>query len=186
MMDDALADMSAFDKLMYGWYTDQEVQIYIGGTQTYTLQSSQYAPNCLLIPQGDLNGFYSEYMIVESVTADENNARGFTYRQAFRMFREGGVRILHCNAEITNGWWGPEFKWNNYGMYYDTSNNSQRVLRLVNNFSGFFRTGDAINNGVSGFAWYDRFGRQSVDPGITITVDSIQNGTAVVTVSQNG
>lgn len=187
MMDDALGDMSAFDKLMYGWYTDAEVQIYSGGTQTFTLESSQYAPNCLLIPRGDLNGFYSEYFIVESITPDENNAKGFSYRQGFRMFNDSGVRILHCNAEIArDGWWGPEFKWNNYGRYYNNANDRQRVLRLVNNFGGLFHKGKLIDSNVSGFAWYDQSGYQTVDPNITISVDSYENGTAVVTVSPKG
>lgn len=183
-MDDALGDMSAFDKLMYGWYTNDEVHIYTGGTQTFTLQSSQYAPNCLLIPRGDLNGFYSEYFIVEAVTPDENNYKGFTYRQPFWMFEDSGIRILHCNAEITEGWWGMELKWNNYGRYYDTSNNRQRVLRLVNNFGGFFHAGDVIDSSVNGFAWYDSSGFQTVNPNLRIQIDSLQDGTAVVTVSQ--
>lgn len=182
-MDDALGDMTAFDKLMYGWYTEDEVYIYSGGTQTYTLQSSQYAPNCLIIPRGDLNGFYSEYFVIESVTPDENNAMGFTYRQPFRMFKDSGVRILHCDAEITEGWWGPELKWGNYGKYYNTSNNRQRVLRLVNNFGGFFHAGDEINRNVDGFAWYDSSGYQTVSPDVSIKIDSLQDGTAVVTVS---
>ncbi|MBR5364223.1 MAG: hypothetical protein IK134_13000 [Oscillospiraceae bacterium] len=182
-MDDALGDMSCFDKLMYGWYTDAEVQIYSGGTQTYTLQSSQYAPNCVLIPRKELNGFHSEYFMIESVTPDENNYMGFSYRQSFQMFRKGGVRILHCNAEIANGWWGPEFKWNNYGKNYDTSNLTRRVLRLVNNFGGFFREGSLIDSSVKGFAWYDALGFETVDPGFTVKVDSLQDGTAVVTVS---
>ena len=183
-MDDALGDMSAFDKLMYGWYTDAEVKLYTGGTQTFTLGSSQHTPNCLLIPHGDLNSLYSEYFIVEYVTPDENNYMGFTYRQAFKMFDQDGVRILHCDAEVTEGWWGPEFKWNNYGKNYNTSNTRQRVLRLVNNFGGFFRSGDFVDNSVSGFAWYDWFGSQTVDPNLTISIDKIENDTAVITVSQ--
>ena len=183
-MDDALGDMSAFDKLMYGWYTDAEVKLYTGGTQTFTLGSSQHTPNCLLIPRGDLNSLYSEYFIVEYVTPDENNYMGFTYRQAFKMFDQDGVRILHCDAEVTEGWWGPEFKWNNYGKNYNTSNTRQRVLRLVNNFGGFFRSGDFVDNSVSGFAWYDWFGSQTVDPNLTISIDKIENDTAMITVSQ--
>ena len=102
------------------------------------------------------------------------------------MFWHGGVRILHCNAEIANGWWGPELKWNNYGYYYDDSNQKQRVLRLVNNGGGFFRQGSVISSSVSGFAWYDDSGYQTVDPNITVTVESIQNGTAVITISPKG
>lgn len=185
IMDDALGDMSAFDKLMLGWYTTDEVHIYTGGTQTFTLQSSQYAPNCLLIPCGELNDFYSEYFIVEAITPDENNYMGFTYQQPFWMFKDSGIRVLHCNAEITEGWWGPEFKWNNYGMFYDTSNQKQRVMRLVNNFGGFFHAGDLIDNNVDGFAWYDHSGYRTINPNLRIQVDSFQDGTAVVTVSQS-
>lgn len=187
MMDDAMGDMSAFDKLMYGWYTDAEVQVYTGGTQTFTLQSSEYAPNCLLIPRGDINNYYSEYFIVESITPDVNNAQGTSYQQLFPLFHDSGIRILHCDAEIEyEGWWGPELKWNNYGLNYDDSNTRQRVLRLVNNFGGLFHAGDLINNSVKGFAWYDQSGYQTVDPNISITVDSYQNGTAVVTVAPKG
>ena len=99
------------------------------------------------------------------------------------MFQEGGVRILHCNAELANGWWGPEFKWNNYGKNYDKTNLSRRVLRLVNNFGGFFREGSLIDSSVKGFAWYDALGFETVDPGFTVKIDSLKDGTAVVTVS---
>ena len=103
------------------------------------------------------------------------------------MFNDSGVRILHCNAEIArDGWWGPEFKWNNYGRYYNNANDRQRVLRLVNNFGGLFHKGKLIDSNVSGFAWYDQSGYQTVDPNITISVDSYEDGTAVVTVSPKG
>lgn len=94
---------------------------------------------------------------------------------------------MHCTAEITEGWWGPELRWNNYGMDYDSSNQKQRVLRLVNEQEGggFFRSGSTVTSGVSGFHWYGTDGYANVDPGVTITVGALENGVYTVTVSQN-
>lgn len=177
MMDDAYGDMCAFSKLMYGWYTPSQVQVYTGGTQTFTLESSQTAANCILIPRGELNGYLSEYMMLEYATDEGNNA-GLVGR--------GGIRVLHCEATITEGYWGPEFKWNNYGMNYDSSNTRQRVLRLANESEGgdFFVSGSVINNDVSGFRWYDDSGYQTVDTGVTITVGELTDGRYTVTISQ--
>lgn len=176
MMDDAFGDMSAFSKLMLGWYQTDEVMVYQGGTQTYQLRSSQQAPNCIVIPRGDLNGYLSEYFVVEFATYESNNINW--------QFRGGGIRVLHCQAEVTEGWWGPEFKYNNYGMHYDSSNQKQRVLRLVNEGNGFFGQGAVINNAVNGFAWYDANGYQTVNPGITITVGALADGAYTVTITQ--
>lgn len=185
MMDEALADMSAFNRLMLGWYTEDEVQIYNGGTQSFTLESSQHAPSCLIIPRGDLNGYFSEYFVVESVTNDGNNTRGFYKDFGYPMFFGGGVRILHIQAELNKTRWWTEFKYDNFGEYYDTSNLKERVIRLVNDGGGFFGSGDAVDSGVPGFAWYDSSGDLTVDPGITLTVESLADGTAVVKITQN-
>jgi len=177
MMDDAYGDMCAFSKLMYGWYTPGQVQVYTGGTQTFTLESSQTAANCILIPRGDLNGYLSEYMMLEYATDAGNNTG---------LVGQGGIRVLHCEATVTEGYWGPEFKWNNYGMYYDSSNTRQRVLRLANESEGgdFFVSGSVINNDISGFRWYDDSGYQTVDTGITVTVGALTDGRYTVTISQ--
>ncbi|MBQ8920688.1 MAG: hypothetical protein IJ060_00820 [Oscillospiraceae bacterium] len=186
MMDDAFGDMSAFSKLMYGWYTEKELQVYRGGTQTFTIQSNQYAPSCILIPRNNLDSYHEEYFIVELNTADMNNQYMFYENTPYPLFRQGGIRVLHCNAELWDGYWGPELKWNNYGQNYDSSNEKQRVLRLVNENNGFFRAGATISNSTSGFAWYDSNGDRTVNPGITITVDAINSdGTATVTITQN-
>jgi len=186
MMDDAFGDMSAFSKLMYGWYTEQELQVYRGGTQTFTIPVNQNAPGCILIPRYNLDSCHEEYFIVELNTPDLNNRAMFYNGTAYPLFRQGGVRVLHCNAELWEGYWGTELKWNNYGQLYDESNQKQRVLRLVNDNGGFFGAGAVINSGTSGFAWYDGDGYCTVDPGITITVNAINaDGTATVTVSQN-
>ncbi len=185
MMDDAFGDMSAFSKLMYGWYTESELQVYRGGTQTFTLQSSQDAPGCILIPRYNFDSYYEEYFIIELVAPEKNNKHTFYNGRAYSLFRQGGVRVLHCNAELWEGYWGTELKWNNYGQMYDSSNQKQRVLRLVNDDGGFFGSGAVIGSGTSGFAWYDYSGYRTVDPGITITVNEIRSdGTCTVTVSQ--
>ena len=191
MMDDAFGDMCAFSKLMLGWYKTDEVQIYTGGTKTFTLDSSQHSPGCILIPREDLNDprtdlFHSEFFLIESVTNDENNAAGFYENSRYPLFRSGGVRIMHCDSELWDGYWGPEFKWNNYGQLYDSSNKKQRVLRLVNEGGGFFRAGAQVSFGTQGFGWYSSSGNVSVDPGIIITVNSLDSdGHCTITVSQD-
>lgn len=179
MMDDAYGDMSAFSKLMYGWYTESEVKIYTGGTQTFELLSSQEAPNCIVIPRGDLNDFHSEYFIIEFAEHTKNNAIPWRFGS--------GIRILHCTAELWNGYWGPELKWNNYGQMYNDSNEKQRVIRLVNEKEGgsFFKTGSTVNGNISGFHWYDDNGDQTVDPGLTVTIGALTDGKYTVTISQN-
>ena len=184
MMDEAMGDMTAFDKLMYGWYTTDEVQVYAGGTQTFTLASSQEAPGCIIIPRGDLNGYLSEYFILEYVTDTGNNYRGFSGNFVYDMFDDGGVRILHCDSEVCEGWWGPELKWNNYGYYYDRSNLKQRVLRIVDEENGFFKAGSSVDCSRAGFQWYDNTGYQSVDPGITVEVTEISDGRCTVTIRE--
>lgn len=191
MMDDAFGDMCAFSKLMLGWYKYDEVQIYTGGTQTFTLDSSQHKAGCILIPRDDPDDprtdlFHSEFFLIESATNDENNSAGFYEGRRYPLFWSGGVRILHCDSELWDGYWGPELKWNNYGQLYDKSNKKQRVLRLVNEGKGFFRGGDTVSFGTQGFGWYSSSGNVSIDPGVTISIDSTdRDGHCTVTVSQN-
>lgn len=163
MMDDAYGDMTCFDKLMYGWYNEDEVYVYDGTTHEFTLESSQKAPNCILIPLKSDEGYFSEYFMVEYVTHEGNNSTWW-------LFKEGGIRVLHCAAEKVEGYWGPEFKYSNYGKYYDTSNEKQRVLRLVNDGNGFFGDGDVVNSTFSNFMWYDAWGYSTVEPNLQITL----------------
>lgn len=177
MMDDAYGDMCCFDKLMYGWYNEDDVQVYEGGTQTFTLKSSQREAGCILIPRYDDGGYLTEYFMLEYVTHEGNNATWW-------LFKDGGIRVLHCDAEICEGYWGPEFTWNNYGMYYDTSNQKQRVLRLVNDNGGFFKSGAYIDSNTTGFKWYDRSGYQTVNPMLTISIGDLVNGEYTITISE--
>ena len=184
MLDDANGDFSAFSKLMYGWIPETEVQIYQGGTQTFRLESSQAKPGCIVIPRGELNGLLSEFFVIEYATDTENNQGGFTNRKAKTLFTGGGVRVLHCDAEVYDSTRGTEFKWYNYSKYYDSSNEKQRVIRLANEAEGgrFFGAGDTVDGNISGFRWYDEDGGQTVGTGLRITVDSIADGVCNVTI----
>lgn len=184
MMDDAFGDMCCFDKLMYGWYTESQVQKYTGGTQTFQLKSSQEAANCVMIPRYDNGGYLTEYILIEYASDTGNNTDGFKYSWwNYKMFDKGGIRILHCDAEVCEGYWGPEFKWGNYGKYYDTSNQKQRVLRLVNDNGGFFKTGDTVTRNTKGFQWYDANGYQTIDIGVTISIGALENGEYTITIA---
>ena len=185
LMDDGYGDLSAFSKLMLGWYEADEVSVYTGGRQTFRLKSGQAAPQCILIPRGDLNGYMSEYFVLEYHTAAGNNTRYFANNHIYPMFSQGGLRVLHCNAELWDGIWGPELKWNNFGQMYDTSNQKQRVLRLANAAEGgaFFQTGAVVDGKISGFHWYDEEGAQTVETGVKIVVESIADGICTVTIS---
>ncbi|MBR3267661.1 MAG: hypothetical protein IKI58_02880 [Oscillospiraceae bacterium] len=186
MMDDAWGDMSSFSKLMLGWYYDSDIQIYTGGNQTFTIKSYEFEPSFILIPRGDLNDFHSEYFIIEVEKPEGNNTAYFYDSKRYRMFTVTAARILHCNAELWNGYWGPELKWYNYGQMYDDSNEKQRVLRMVTENGGGYRAGSVIDYNSEGFAWYDNNGDLTVDPGITITFESLaDDGTCVVTISEN-
>ncbi len=177
MMDDADGDFSSFSKLMYGWFKGNEVQIYNGGTQTYELKTLQDAPNCVLIPRGEFNGFYSEYFIVEFNTPTVNNSAQIIGDNRISLFRHGGVRVLHCNAELYEGNSSMLLKWRINSKYYDRSNKKQRVLRLISYNNGFFNDGKVITNETTDFAWYDENGDRTVDPGITITVSDFDENT---------
>jgi M6 family metalloprotease-like protein len=178
MMDDAYGDMSAFSKLMYGWYKPSQIKVYTGGTQTYTLASSQVEGGCILIPCGDLNGYLSEYMLIEYATHEGNNATWW-------LFNTGGIRVMHCDASVSVGYWGPEFSWNNYAMNYDSSNLGRRVLRLANESEGgsFFTAGSVVDGYVSGFHWYDSSGKETVDVGCRIAVGPLTDGKYTITIS---
>ena len=171
---------------MYGWLSESEVQIYSGGTQTFRLESAQIKPGCIVVPHGDLNGFLSEFFVIEYATNEGNNRGGFANRQAKKLFSDGGLRILHCDAEVYESFRGTEFRWYNYSKYYDSSNEKQRVIRLANEAEGgrFFGAGDTADGSLSGFRWYDENGDLTVSPGISVTVDSIADGVCTVTIRQ--
>lgn len=47
------------------------------------------------------------------------------------------------------------------------------------------KTGDVIDNSISGFNWYDTSENESIDPGITVTVGELIDGQYTITISNN-
>ena len=77
-----------------------------------------------------------------------------------------------------NGFW-------KFFKYENTSevNDGRRLIRLVNDGNGAFNTGSVIDSSVSGFGWYDSEGKETVDPGISITVGEISDGKCRISIA---
>lgn len=172
LMDDGEGDLSAFSKMMLGWVTEDEIQVYTGGTQTFYLKAAQDAPGCVLIPRDPTAGLLSEYFLIEYVVPSGNHPE----------YNGSGIRILHAEAEVSEGDFGPELTYYNYGKHYDTSHQKQRVLRLVNDNGNFYPGNkdvwykDTVDGDTEGFHWYDADGNLTVDPGLTVKIDTCQRG----------
>ena len=172
LMDEGNGDLSVCSKILLGWLSEDEIQVYTGGTQSFSITSMQYSPSCIMIPKNPDDGYLSEYFLIEYITEEGNNTQS----------SGNGIRILHIQAEVSEGQHGMELKYNNHSESYDTSNQKQRVLRLVND-SGLFYPGtrgiqytDLIDGSIEGFHWYDDEGGLSVDTGIQIKIGGHQPG----------
>ena len=183
LMDEGRGDLSAFSKLMLGWIADDEIQVYTGGEQTFTLRSAQQKPSCIVIPRKQENGWLSEYMIIEFITGEANNTN-YNWNGIISplLSREGGVRILHCDAEVSEGAFGTEYRYSINSPHYDSSDEKQRVLRLVNP-GGMFYPGtkgldynNVIDSSTEGFAWYDENGDMTIDTGLKVRISDYHYG----------
>jgi M6 family metalloprotease-like protein len=187
LMDaDAYSDFSAFSKLMLGWYREDQVLVYDStqGTQTFTLNSAQTdAGNCLIIPYGELDGsYFSEYFIVEYSTDTGNNG-AINSDMGWWQSCDSGIRVHHIKADqYDNGWW-TYLKYENGSEFTTYGDDDYRVIRLVNEGNGCFKSGDTVDSSTSGFAWYDSNGQETVDPNVTISIGELSGGSYTVTVS---
>ena len=167
LMDDSTGDLSACSKLLLGWLTENEIQVYSGGTQTFLLRSSPDTPSCIMIPKDPDAGFLSEYFLIEYITPDGNQPA----------YGGSGIRILHVQADVSDGRNGPELTYSNYGQHYDRSNQKQRVLRLVNENGCFYPDEqDTIDSTNEGFHWYDADGDLTADTGLRIRIGNLHPG----------
>ncbi len=172
LMDEGCGDLSVCSKILLGWLSEDQIQVYTGGTQTFSLTSMQYSPSCIMIPKKPDNDYLSEYFLIEYVTEEANNSQS----------SGNGIRILHVQAEVSEGRNGMELTYNNYSQNYDKSNQKQRVLRLVNQY-GYFYPGtkgiqytNLIDGSIEGFHWYDEDGNLTVDTGLKIEIGGRQPG----------
>lgn len=173
MMDDMTGDYSMFSKLALGWLKRSDVSIYRGNEESITLHSAQVKGECVIIPinadETDENAILQgEYFLIEYNTPDKNMASALASD-------EGGIRILHVDAETYEEDGIGAFLYNGFSPYYDTTHQGRRILRLVNDDSGYFHAGDVIDRDTPGFGWYDSDGEETVAPGIEIR---IENGSA--------
>lgn len=181
MMDDMCGGFSSFSKLMLGWLKTDEVKVYdtAESTQTFTLSSSCNSGNCIILPIGDLDqNYFSEYFLIEYIS-NENNYSGWV--------GNGGIRVLHVNANTVQSPYSNNkiyFKYENFSSYYNTNDSMERVLKLVNDNGGFYRTGSTITYGTSNFAGYDSNGNQTVNTGYSISIGNLTNGSYTITVTK--
>jgi M6 family metalloprotease-like protein len=198
LMDgDAYSDFGAFSKLMLGWYRENQVQVYDtsdSSPQTFTLTNAQTEEgNCLIIPYGTLSSTYTdnEYFVLEYTTLEENNSAvaGYWWQDT----PSSGVRIYHVKTDVyDNGWW-KFLKYQNGSEFTDTDGDGTaddqgiRLIRLVGSDTGssIFRTGSVINSSTSGFGWYDSSENESIDPGVSISIGNLSDGSYTVTVTKN-
>lgn len=169
-MDDSSGDFCQFSKLMLGWLRTDQVQVMGPDVESasFRLPTSQEGGCVVIFPQGGQIDFNSEYFIVEYNTPDGNNEGVFEAEQA-------GVRVFHVNARIeTDPYDGePYYRYENYSPYYNESDEGIRVLKLVNDGEGFYRTGDSVVYGeASDFGWYTPAGSLS-DPKLTIRIGEV-------------
>ena len=186
-MDDSMCDMGALSKLLLGWYKTDQVNVFdrAYGSQTFVLKNSQSNEgNCVIIPNGSIEADYNcEYFIMEYNTPDGNNS----FVRDIYLNNSSGLRIFHADTEV----YLPQSRYTGY--LYDNFNNpnfdaGRRIVRLVNSASGtyeenYFHTGDVVDSSVPGFAWYDDYEQETIDPGVTVTVDSIDGDECIVTIS---
>lgn len=185
LMDvDCSSDFSAVSKLQLGWYRQNQIQIYDSsqGSQTFTLNNAQQENgNCLVIPNGSIDGKYqSEYFVIEYQSNERNNSSPNMWNPAF----ESGIRVYHVSAELyDNGWW-VAYRYAS-GSEFTNNDDGRRFIRIIDdtNTNNAYNTGDVIDSSISGFKWYDQNGNQSVEPQIKITIGEKSGDSYKVTVS---
>lgn len=179
MMDEMTGDYSQLSKLMLGWLKEDQVKVYRGGTQEYRLKSASVEGSCILVPMFPVEEnikklIKGEYFLIQYDTAERNMVG--TIRE-----KHEGIRIFHVDAHVTTDVYGyRSFKYNGFSEYYDATHNGRRIIRLVNDGGGYFKEGAVIDYSVPGFAWYDEDGKETVNPGLRITV----TGEGTVTIEQ--
>lgn len=164
MMEDMTGDYSMFSKLMLGWLQQKNVKAYLGGSRKYNLASAEKTGSCIVIPRtaGDRT-YTGEYLLIQYDTPDGNLKNVLTEEEA-------GVRIFHINAEVASDEYSAAsfFRYNGFSEDYDKSHEGIRIIRLVNDESGYFKAGDIV--GPERLCWYDEDGKETVESGITVKI----------------
>lgn len=183
LMDDTGGDFSCVSKLQLGWYKEDQVNVYRPemGTRTFTLYNAQTDKgNTVIIPNGDGGeGYHGEYMMLEYTTKDGNNSSPPWY-----VAMGEGVRVYHAEMSLyNNGWWS-SYRYES-GSEFTDNNAGRRFIRLIDDSDtdNIYKTGDIIDEKISGFRWYDDDGRETIETEFKIEVGEINSEYCTVTLS---
>ena len=122
-------------------------------------------------------------MILEYTTLNGNGTGNNIY---WWMAQGEGVRMMHANAECYNNNGYFSWKYSSGENEYTNYNAGKRFIRLVgegtDSTDNLKRAGDSFDTSISDFRWYDDSGQLALNPGFTVTVDSLEDGAYKVTV----
>ncbi len=182
MMDANVGDNNPFTKMLLGWAAPTLVR----DSAEITLSSFGKTGECIILAK-DWNGsVFGEYYVIDYYTPDGLNE---LEKGNVGLFSVDGIRIYHVDATLKNSS-SEEYDgiWEIYS--YDNSSTAHKLLSLVqaNGRNNIEKNNDYASNKdlfasgsvISGLKWYDG---TSVD--FTVTVSSISNGTATLSVSFN-
>lgn len=180
MMDANVGDNNPFTKILLGWADASLVR----DSAEITLSSFGSTGECIILAK-DWNGSaFCEYYVIDYYTPDGLNALEKGYSGLFSV---EGIRIYHVDATLASG----ADEAGIWDMYKNNnSDTDDKLLALVqasgkNNIatSGSYSSDSdlyAAGATVSGLKWYD-----GTSVGFTVTVSSIANGSATLSIVFN-
>lgn len=179
---DTASDLDCFSKYMLGWYRKDQITYY-DDEGSYTLKNAQSDDgNCLIIHSNSFkNDPFGEYFIAEYCTLDGNNSLLGKLDSDYYPI-DSGVRVFHIYADVYDYSNVSIFKYENRSDFRRKSDKGVRLIRLVGDADGgeMLKAEDdgfnMISDDTSGFAWYDRFGREIISTGLEIVAENCENG----------
>lgn len=162
LMDlDTYSDLSAFSKLMLGWYKKDQVVTYnpkLKGRRIRLENAQSQKGNVVKINSQIEN----EYFLIEYQTLEKNNSG---LKKIFPGMYKSGVRIYHIRDEKSYG----GFKYSENSA--DTDSKRFRLISYVNPENGAYQVGDIIDSSTcSGFKWYNKTGSPTTSPNLQIQI----------------
>lgn len=195
MMDVNMGDHNAFSKWLLGWLGPQVIEYeeiaQLNGA-TYTLHPSNEAPEALFIKLKPSDGMFTEYLVVEVVSATMNASE-------FTRIKDPVVRVMHVDATLGDD--SLDGNWRAYGFRADNSYTTTKFISTVEadgrdevlnhlpastklsyDIEDYFAAGDALTpNTYPNTNGYDEYGNATVYNGLAVYVDSIsETGEAVI------
>jgi hypothetical protein len=166
LMDNAFADHTAFNKILYGWITSSKL-ITTSSSVTLSLNDFETSGETLIVANSwdESLGMFQEYWIIEYYSNNGLNA------SLPGLFDEEGIIIHHINATLSYD--------SSYGMYdlaYSNASKSSKhnlISYVMNGNSYLFQAGDKVSTSTKD----DK--NKSIP--YQISIDSLENGVATIT-----